>query len=72
MLDHRGLKNHINDNDSNNNNGEYLVIGTDGHKVPGMDYYNFGKPGNMSFNCNKPYCRSNRHVKLLKVGCVLE
>ena len=38
--------------------------------ITGVDYYNYGKPGHVSFNDNKPDIRRNIHVNLLQVGYV--
>ena len=70
MFPHRGQNNRGNGNDDNNKNGEYLVPGTDKRITPGVDCYNCGKPGRMSFSLNGSYCRGNRNLNILKVGYV--
>ena len=52
MFDQRVQNNQgsINRNGNKTKNGEYLVPGIEGYKIPGVDCYNCNKSGHMSFN----------------------
>ena len=68
MFSQRVQNNQGNVNGNNINNGEYLVPRKEGCKIPGVDFYNYGKIGHMYFSCNKPDNRRNRSINILSVG----